>query len=126
MLIVDKLKGNLYTRIKKHMTKKMYHLYYRENRKVSQSKEEYEDLIQEIYKVREDKQKALVASAEQQGVLRRIEEMNIYLDDASTELAEYDEGLVVISRKNTLQVLNRKLKSALKSTEHYLKSAQFT
>ena len=28
MLIVDKLKGNLYTRIKKHMTKKMYHLYY--------------------------------------------------------------------------------------------------
>ena len=26
MLIVDKLKGNLYTRIKKHMTKKMYHL----------------------------------------------------------------------------------------------------
>ena len=25
MLIVDKLKGNLYTRIKKHMTKKMYH-----------------------------------------------------------------------------------------------------
>ena len=34
MLIVDKLKGNLYTRIKKHMTKKMYHLYYRENREV--------------------------------------------------------------------------------------------
>ncbi len=60
----------------------------------AKSKEEYEDLIQEIYKVREDKQKALVASAEQQGVLRRIEEMNIYLDDASTELAEYDEGLV--------------------------------
>ena len=26
MLIVDKLKGNLYTRIKKHMTKKMYSL----------------------------------------------------------------------------------------------------
>ena len=42
MLIVDKLKGNLYTRIKKHMTKKMYHLYYRENREASQSKEEYE------------------------------------------------------------------------------------
>ena len=32
MLIVDKLKGNLYTRIKKHMTKKMYQLY--ENTKI--------------------------------------------------------------------------------------------
>ena len=42
MLIVDKLKGNLYTRIKKHMTKKMYHLYYRENREGSQPEEEYE------------------------------------------------------------------------------------
>ena len=28
MLIAGKLKGNLYTAIKKHMTKKMYHLYY--------------------------------------------------------------------------------------------------
>ena len=62
--------------------------------KKAKSKEEYDELIQEIYKVRADKQNALVASAEQQGVLRRIEEMNSYLDDASTEIAEYDEGLV--------------------------------
>ena len=50
MLIVDKLKGNLYTRIKKHMTKKMYHLYYRENREASQSKEEYEANLLRAYR----------------------------------------------------------------------------
>ena len=50
MLIVDKLKGNLNTRIKKHMTKKMYHLYYRENREVSQSKEEYEANVLRAYR----------------------------------------------------------------------------
>ena len=45
-----KLKGNLYTRIKKHMTKKMYHLYYRENREASQSKEEYEANLLRAYR----------------------------------------------------------------------------
>ena len=50
MLIVDKLKGNLYTRIKKHMTKKMYYLYYRENREASQSKEEYEANLLRAYR----------------------------------------------------------------------------
>ena len=45
-----KLKGNLYTRIKKHMTKKMYYLYYRENREASQSKEEYEANLLRAYR----------------------------------------------------------------------------
>ena len=40
----------LYTRIKKHMTKKMYHLYYRENREVSQYKEEYEANLLRAYR----------------------------------------------------------------------------
>ena len=40
----------LYTRIKKHMTKKMYHLYYRENREASQSKEEYEANLLRAYR----------------------------------------------------------------------------
>lgn len=62
--------------------------------KKAKSKEEYDDLVQEIYRIRDEKQKALVASAEQQGVARRIEEMKTYLDGVSTEVTEYDEALV--------------------------------
>ena len=58
------------------------------------SKEEYDDLDQEIYRIKDEKQKALVASAEQQGVAQRIEEMRTYLDGVSTEVNGYDEALV--------------------------------
>lgn len=62
--------------------------------KKAKSKEGYEDLVQEVYRVRAEKQKALAASAEQQGVLRRIEDLQNYLDGATTELTEYDESKV--------------------------------
>lgn len=62
--------------------------------KKAHSKEEYDDLVEEIYNVREEKQKALVAAADKQGVLKRIEEMQSYLDGVSTEITEYDEALV--------------------------------
>lgn len=62
--------------------------------KKTKANQDYDDLVQEIYKVRDEKHKAMVASAEQSGVARRIEEMSTYLDGVSTEITEYDEALV--------------------------------
>lgn len=53
-----------------------------------------DDLVKEIYRLRDEKQKALVASAEQQGVIKRIEAMNTYLDGVTAEITEYDESWV--------------------------------
>lgn len=62
--------------------------------KKTKANQDYDDLVQEIYKVRDEKHRAMVASAEQSGVVRRIEEMSNYLDGVSTEITEYDEALV--------------------------------
>ena len=50
MLIIGKLKESLYTKVKKTMTKKMYQLYYRENKEISQSKDEYEANLLKTYR----------------------------------------------------------------------------
>ena len=50
MLIIDKLKESLYTKVKKTMTKKMYQLYYRENKEILQSQDEYEANLLKTYR----------------------------------------------------------------------------
>ena len=60
----------------------------------AKSKNDYEDVADEIYCLREMKQNALVENAEREGKRQRIAEMTDFLNEQSSELEEYDEQLV--------------------------------
>ena len=60
----------------------------------AKSKNDYEDVTEEIYRLRELKQNALVENAEREGKRQRIAEMTDLLNEQSCELEEYDEQLV--------------------------------
>ena len=60
----------------------------------AKSKNDYEDVADEIYRLRELKQNALAENAEREGKRQRIAEMTDYLNEQSCELEEYDEQLV--------------------------------
>jgi len=51
-------------------------------------------MIDEIYRLREKKQNALVENAEREGRRQRVAEMTAFLNEQSYELKEYDEQLV--------------------------------
>ncbi|KKF49361.1 site-specific recombinase [Streptococcus phage Javan630] len=55
---------------------------------------DYEDVADEIYHLRELKQNALVENAEREGKRQRIAEMTDFFNEQSCELEEYDEQLV--------------------------------
>ena len=60
----------------------------------AKSKNDYEDVADEIYRLRELRQNALVENAEREGKRQRIAEMNDFLNEQSCGLEEYDEQLV--------------------------------
>jgi len=60
----------------------------------AKSKNDYEDVADEIYRLRELKQNALVENAEREGKRQRIDEMTDFLNEQPCELEEYDEQLV--------------------------------
>jgi uncharacterized coiled-coil protein SlyX len=60
----------------------------------AKSKNDYEDVADEIYRLRELKQNALVENAEREGKRQRIAEMTDFLNEQSCELERYDEQLV--------------------------------
>jgi hypothetical protein len=60
----------------------------------AKSKNDYEDVADEIYRLRELKQNALVENAEREGKRQRIAEMTDFLNEQSCELEEFDEQLV--------------------------------
>ncbi|WP_243834795.1 DNA recombinase [Exiguobacterium sp. AT1b] len=60
----------------------------------AKSKNDYEDVADEIYRLGELKQNALVENAEREGKRQRIAEMTDFLNEQSCELEEYDEQLV--------------------------------
>jgi hypothetical protein len=62
--------------------------------KQAKSKNDYDDVADEIYRLRELKQNALVENAEREGKRQRITEMTDFLNKQSYELEEYDEILV--------------------------------
>ena len=62
--------------------------------KRANSKKDYNDIADEIHRLRELKQNALVESAERKGLQKRIAEMREFLDSQPTEVLEYDEQLV--------------------------------
>lgn len=50
MAMISSIKGAVFTKIKKTMTKKMYDLYYSENEEVSQNSEEHAANLAKAYK----------------------------------------------------------------------------
>lgn len=62
--------------------------------KLANSKKDYNSVADEIDRLRELKQNALVESAEREGLKQRIRKIREYLEQQSTEDTEYDELLV--------------------------------
>ena len=62
--------------------------------KQAKSKNDYNEVAEEIYRLRDIKQNALVENAEREGIRQRIAEMTTFLNEQSTELEEYDEQMV--------------------------------
>jgi len=62
--------------------------------KLASTKSDYEDVANEIYSLREDKQKVQVDSAGKDEIKKRIADMSIFLKDQTTIISEYDETLV--------------------------------
>lgn len=66
----------------------------RELVKLTHAKKDYDDLSDEIDKIREKKQRILVAKAETEGYKKRIEELQDFINEVDTKLIEYDEKMV--------------------------------
>ena len=62
----------------------------RELVKLAHAKKDYND----IDKIREKKQRILVAKAETEGYKKRIEELQDFINKGDTELSKYDEKIV--------------------------------
>ena len=62
--------------------------------KLGELKKDYNSVADEIDRLRELKQNALVESAEREELKQRIREKREFLEQHSTEVTEYDEQLV--------------------------------
>jgi len=62
--------------------------------KQAKFKNDYNEVADEIYRLRELRQNALVENAEREGKKQKVDEMTTFLNEQSCELAEYDEQLV--------------------------------
>lgn len=62
--------------------------------KLASSKADYEDVAEEIYRLREQKQKVQVENANRDELRKRMADMRAFLREQPTEVAEYDEKLV--------------------------------
>lgn len=62
--------------------------------KRANAKKDYNDLADEIDRLRELKQNAMAENAEREGLKRRIAEMQEFLAEQMEQIEEYDESLV--------------------------------
>lgn len=62
--------------------------------KLASSKADYEDVADEIYRLREEKQKIQLESAGRDELKKRISDMSAFLQEQPTSMTEYDESLV--------------------------------
>ncbi len=62
--------------------------------KLASSKADYEDVTDEIYRLREEKQKVQLKSAGRDELRKRITDMGDFLQEQPTTLTEYNEPLV--------------------------------
>ena len=61
---------------------------------LANSKADYEEVANEIYRLRKQKQNALIENAEREGRRQRIAELTDFLKEQSWKMEEYDEQLV--------------------------------
>ena len=62
--------------------------------KKANAKQGYEELADEIDSLREEKQDLLVEEANRAGLKQRLDELEAFLAEQTTEVTDYDEGLV--------------------------------
>ena len=62
--------------------------------RLANSKEDYNDIADEIYRLREERHKALAEEAGKKGSKQRLEDMEKFINEQSILLEEYDEQLV--------------------------------
>ena len=62
--------------------------------KLASSKADYEKVGDEIYRLREEKQKAQVENLGRDELQKRINDMSAFLQEQPTALVQYDEALV--------------------------------
>ena len=62
--------------------------------RLANSKEDYNDIADEIYSLREEKHRALTEEAEKKGSKERLKEIETFLNKQSTSIERYDEQLV--------------------------------
>ncbi len=62
--------------------------------KLASSKADYEDVAEEIYHLREQKQNALVENANHDELRKRIADMSTFLRKQLTAITDYDEQLI--------------------------------
>ncbi|HHQ1571342.1 TPA: recombinase family protein, partial [Staphylococcus aureus] len=62
--------------------------------RLANSKEDYDDVAEEIYRLRELKQEVMMKNAAREGLRQRIEEMTKFLKEQPQKLETYDDLLV--------------------------------
>ncbi|NLI64882.1 MAG: recombinase family protein, partial [Bacteroidales bacterium] len=62
--------------------------------RLANSKEDYDDVAEEIYRLREPKQEVMMKNAAREGLGQRIEEMTKFLKEQPKQLETYDDLLV--------------------------------
>ncbi|UDM75463.1 DNA recombinase [Vagococcus fluvialis] len=62
--------------------------------RLANSKEDYEDVAEEIYRLWELKQEVMMKNAAREGLRQRIEEMTKFLKEQLQQLETYDDSLV--------------------------------
>jgi len=62
--------------------------------RLANSKEDYDDVAEEIYRLRELKQEVMMKNAAREGLRQRIEEMTSFLKEQPKQLVEYDDLLI--------------------------------
>src|SRR5699024_10158181 len=62
--------------------------------RLANSKEDYDDVAEEIYRLRELKQEVMMKNAAREGMRQRIEEMTKFVKEQPQQLEVYDELLV--------------------------------
>lgn len=62
--------------------------------KKANSNEDYNELVEEIYQLRDLKKDVMIEDAEREGLRQRITEMATFLHQQPAEIIEYDEQLV--------------------------------
>ena len=62
--------------------------------KKANAKQGFEELADEIDALREEKQDLLIEEANRAGLKQRLDELEAFLTEQTTEVTDYDEGLV--------------------------------